>query len=265
MNVHSLDDEIRALYAGPLDSFVGVRQALAKRLREARDVREAEVRGLRKPSVSAWAVNHLFARQPHEMVALLDAGQRARTVQRSAPTRGEGKSLREWIAAVRAALPRLVALGSQALAATGRAPGEAIVERLRNNLEALALDSAQSAIAARRWLDEDLPRPGFEVMAALQLGASAPASATLQQPSGAAGKGLERRERIEQLRRELAFAERASAERTKAAAIAAENLERAEQEAADARARAAETQRAASDAERAATRARAALERSERE
>jgi len=265
MNVHSLDDEIRALYAGPLDSFVGVRQALAKRLREAQDVREAEVRGLRKPSVSAWAVNHLFARQPHEMVALLDAGQRARTVQRSAPTRGEGKSLREWIAAVRAALPRLVALGSQALAATGRAPGEAIVERLRNNLEALALDSAQSAIAARRWLDEDLPRPGFEVMAALQLGASAPAPATLQQPSGAAGKGLERRERIEQLRRELALAERASAERTKAAAIAAENLERAEQEAADARARAAETQRAASDAERAATRARAALERSERE
>jgi hypothetical protein len=271
MTVHSLDDEIRALYAGPLDAFVGARQALAKRLKEAGDTREAEVRGLRKPSVSAWAVNDLFARQPHEVAALLGAGERARTVQRPAPAGGDGKPLREWIAAVRAALPRLVALGSQALAATGRAPGEAIVERLRNNLEALALDSAQSAIAARRWLDEDLPRPGFEVMAALQLAASTPA-AHRPEDARATGKDPERRERIEQLRSELTFAERASAERAKAAAVAAETLERAEREAADAsqraadaRARAAEARRAASDAEQAATRARAALERFEGE
>ena len=126
----------------------------------------------------------------------MGAGERARTVQRPTPAGGDGKSLREWIAAVRAALPRLVALGSQALAATGRAPGEVVVERLRNNLEALALDSAQTAIAARRWLDEDLPRPGFEVMATLQLAASAPA-AHRPDDARATGKDPERRERSE--------------------------------------------------------------------
>jgi hypothetical protein len=270
---------VRALYAAPLDAFVGARQALAKRLKEAGDARETEVRGLRKPSVSAWAVNQLFTREPREMAAFLGTGERARTVQRHAAAGGDSKPLRNLVAAVRAALPRLVALGSQALMATGRPPGEAIVERLRNNLEALALDPAQAAIAARGWLDEDLPRPGFAVMAALQLAAAPPAPSAGERPagevqgrSGAAGRDREHRGRAEQLRRELAVAEREAAERVKAAERAAAALERAEQAAAeaarlaaDARTRATDARRAASDAERAAARARAALERSERE
>ena len=296
MTAHAFDDEVRALYQGPLDAFVGARQALAKRLKQAGDAREAEVRELRKPSVSAWAVNQLFAREPREMAALLGAGERARTVQRHAAAGGDSKSLRDLIAAVRAAVPRLAALGGQALAATGRTPGEAIAERLRNDLEALALDPAQAAIAARGWLDEDLPRPGFEVMAALQLAAAPPAPSVAERPAASrsgpargrpepggrahrrddaraepAPKDLERRERIERLRRELATAERAAAERAKAAehteqeaARIARDAAEAARRAADARARAEEARRAASDATRAVARAREALERSER-
>lgn len=299
--VQTFDDDVRALYRGPLADFVAARQGLAKRLKEAGDARVAEVRELRKPSASAWAVNLLFAGEPREIAALLGAGERARAVQRHAAAGGDSAPLRDAIAAVRAALPRLAALGGKLLADSGRAPVDAIVERLRINLEALALDPAHAAIAARGWLHEDLPRPGFEVMAALQLAASPPASSTKERPSGAvpgrsgaarshaertgrtvrlpdaareaaAFKDRERHERIEQLRRELASAERAAAETAKAAEHAAETLERAErtaaetaQRAADARARAAEARRAASAAERAAARARQALERSERE
>ena len=53
--------ELRALYQGPLADFVGARKALAKRLRQAGDPRHAEVAELRKPGLSAWAVNRLFA------------------------------------------------------------------------------------------------------------------------------------------------------------------------------------------------------------
>jgi len=297
---HALDDDLRALYRGPLADFVGARQALAKRLKAAGDTRESEVRELRKPPASAWAVNLLFGAEPREMAALLGAGERVRAVQRHAAAGGDGAPLRDAIAAVRAALPRLVALGGKLLAAQGRAPADAIVERMRINLEALALDPTHAAIAARGWLDEDLPRPGFEAMAALQLAAAPPSPSIRERPSGAAPgrsgetrsraertartvqlpdvvreavarQDGERRERIEQLRRELATAERAAAEAAATAAHAAETLERAEQaaaetarRAADARARAPEARRTASAAERAAARVREALERLER-
>ena len=292
-------DDLRALYRGPLTEFVGARQALAQRLKAAGDARAAEVRELRKPSASAWGVNLLFGGEPREMAALLSAGERVRAVQRHVAAGGDSAPLRDAIAAVRAALPRLVALGAKLLAANGRAPADAIVEQMRINLEALALDPAHAAIAARGWLDEDLPRPGFEVMAALQLAAATPAASIQQRPSGAAPgrsgaapsharrtgrmvqlpdvareaaahRDRERRERIEQLRRELATAERAAAEAATAAGHAAETLERAARAAAEtaeraavARARAAEARRAASAAERAAARAREALERFE--
>ena len=121
--VPAFDDELRALYRGPLDDFVRARQALAKRLKDAGDSRDAEVRELRKPSRSAWAINQLFAREPREMAALVGAGERARVVQRHAASGGDKTPLRDAIAAVRAAIPRLAALGGeQESAITGGAP-----------------------------------------------------------------------------------------------------------------------------------------------
>ena len=292
----TFDDEVRALYRGPLDEFVRARQALAKRLKEAGDARDAEVRELRKPSRSAWAVNQLFAQEPREMAALVGAGERARAVQRHAAAGGDAAPLRDAITAVRAAVPRLTALGGERLAANGHSVGEAILGQVRINLEALALDPAQAAIGARGWLDEDLPRPGFEVIAALQL-AAAPPGPSVRERSGAApvrsgapaarpgrsapkvhrmdearaDAALARRAQSEQLRLELGTTERLAAETAKAAERAEQNLERAEkvaaesaQRAADARARAEEARRASRDAERAAARVREALERSER-
>ncbi|HEV8628704.1 MAG TPA: hypothetical protein VGV61_00200, partial [Thermoanaerobaculia bacterium] len=173
-----VEEEIRALYHGPLAAFIADRGALAKRLRQAGDGRESAVRALRKPSLSAWAVNQLFAGEAKAMAALVAAGERARATQQRVTAGGDAKPLREAIATIRAETTRLAARAVALLAAADRPPGEAIVERLRTDLEALALDPATAQVAARRWLDDDLEAPGFELMAALQVAAAGTRPAT---------------------------------------------------------------------------------------
>src|SRR6185436_12913614 len=167
-----IDDEIRALYLGPFAEFTPARNALAKRLKKEGSPREAEVKELKKPSLSAWAVDQLFAQEARAMAAFVGAGERARAAQRKAVAGGDPKALRDLLATIRGEVARLTGRGVELLAETEKAPGEAIVDRLRSNLEALALDPAAAEIAARGWLDADLDPPGFEVMAALQVAAS---------------------------------------------------------------------------------------------
>jgi hypothetical protein len=256
-----LDDEIRALYHGPLGEFIAGRQALSKRLRQAGDPRHGEVAELRKPPVSASAVNQLFAREARAVAALVGAGERARAAQR----RGKGAdaaALAELVATIRAETERLTGRGVEILAETSRAPGEAIVERLRTSLQALGLDPATAAVAERRWLDEDLPPPGFELLAALQVAAAparpaprakvaaAPAPPPARKPGKATVHRLDearsaaaerekredrkRRERVERAREELAAAEADAAAARRAAERAAGEAERAERDAAEA-------------------------------
>lgn len=168
-----LDDEIRDLYRGPLGAFTPQRQALAKRLKQARDDREAEVKQLPKPPLSAWAVNQLFAQEPQAMAALVGAGERARAAQRKVVAGGDAAALCQAIESARAEAQRLTERGVEILTAAERAPGEAIVERLRADLESLAFNPATAPVAARGWLDGDLEAPGFEVLAGLQLAAAA--------------------------------------------------------------------------------------------
>ncbi|HXT21048.1 MAG TPA: hypothetical protein VN923_09880, partial [Thermoanaerobaculia bacterium] len=185
-----VDDEIRALYHGPFAEFVAARNALAKRLKKEGDAREAEVKELKKPSLSAWGVDQLFAREARAMAAFVGAGERARAAQRKAAAGGDPKPLRELLATIRGEVSRLTERGVELLAETEKAPGEAIVERLRTNLEALALGPEVAPVAARGWLDEDLKPPGFEIMAALQVAASrgAPPRAVDGPPAAPAGR-----------------------------------------------------------------------------
>ena len=265
------DDEIRALYHGPAGEFVAGRQALARRLRLARDDRAAEVARLRKPGLSAWAVDQLFAHEGEALGELLGAGERLHGLQRGVAEGGDPGGMRDLIAAIRRQVGSLTRRAVELVAAADRAPGEAIVERIRGNLEALALDPAAAAVAARRWLDEDLPPPGFEIMAALELAAArrrppGPARPPAAVPAAALAtvhrfdegrdalvarrereeqeererREREHRERKERLEAELARAEAAVAERRRAAEVAAAAAERAEREAAEAGRRARE-------------------------
>ena len=277
-----LDDEIRGLYHGPLGEFIAGRQALAKRLRQAGDPRHAEVAELRKPPISAAAVNQLFAREARAMAALVGAGERARAAQR----KGKGAdpaALGELVATIRAETERLTGRGVEIVSEASRAPGEAIVERLRTDLQALALDPATAEVAERGWLDEDLPPPGFELLAALQVAAapartgpraavSDPAAARAPAPAGkprkatvhsldearrAAAEREKRaeRERVERARAELAAAEAETAAARRTAERAGREAERAEHEAAEAERRAEAARATARAAHRAAVEA----------
>ncbi|MEV1179251.1 hypothetical protein, partial [Nonomuraea sp. NPDC049784] len=74
-----LDEVAGRLYALPPSEFTAAREAEARAAKEAGDVRLArEIAKLRKPTVSAWAVNRLAREHPEELAELLDVGERLR-------------------------------------------------------------------------------------------------------------------------------------------------------------------------------------------
>ena len=72
-------DTVRSLYALPPSEFVAARNEAAQRA-ERKDA-AAEIRKLRRPTVSAWAVNLLVADAPADVAALAELGERLRSAQ----------------------------------------------------------------------------------------------------------------------------------------------------------------------------------------
>lgn len=67
----ALRSTFAALYNGPLDEFIRSRDALAKELRTAgKREASASVKGLRKPSRPAWALNRAVYQSPEALEAL---------------------------------------------------------------------------------------------------------------------------------------------------------------------------------------------------
>ena len=84
------DSEIDALFRLPLNEFTAARNALAAKLKKAgRADDSAQVKGLAKPPVSAWAVNQLYWKHRDLFERLLAAGDRLRSAQAS-QLRGKG-------------------------------------------------------------------------------------------------------------------------------------------------------------------------------
>lgn len=170
-----LDDELRRLYTLPLGEFTAERNALAKRLQKsgnAGDKQAAdEVKSLAKPSVSAWVVNQLFAREEARMRGLLTAGEHARSALQHTLTVGDAEALREALHDQRELRDELRQRAAEILEQDVRSASQAILDRVTVNLDALALSPSSAEAAARGWLDTDLEPPGFEVLAGLQLAA----------------------------------------------------------------------------------------------
>ena len=67
----NLESALDAIYAAPLDGFTKERDRLAKGLAGAGDKSgAARLKGLKKPSISAWVVNQLARQAPEEVAAL---------------------------------------------------------------------------------------------------------------------------------------------------------------------------------------------------
>jgi hypothetical protein len=178
-----LDEEIAALYAGPLEGFIAERNALASRLKKEKDSAAAEeVKALRKPTPSAWAVNQLFQHEPAKMDELLGAGERAREALQEAITSGGAESLRGAIQEARGLIEDLRQRALALLSEGGRSANPAMGERIGTNLQSLTFTPAAAETARRGWLDADLDPPGFEVLAGLQVAAGAPRADRADRP-----------------------------------------------------------------------------------
>jgi hypothetical protein len=154
-----VEDAIDRLYSLPLEDFTGERNELARELRAEGRREDAErVKALRKPSVSAWAVNRAVREEPGLLEALLGAGGELRQAHRQASRGGGAAQLREAAGAEREAVE---ALAGAARKAAGRRAGDALMDRVRATLHAASLDEPARDLVARGLVVDDLVAVGL--------------------------------------------------------------------------------------------------------
>jgi hypothetical protein len=209
-----VDDEIAQLYAVPPDEFVAARNALAKRLKGAGD-REAaaSVAALRRPPVSAWALNEVARREPDRVSAMLGAA-----AVLSAALAGDGSTdVRTAQRDFRARSDDLAAAAGRVVSDAGRGQTEAIQRQIQATVGAAAVDAsvADELRAARLASDHEAFgfTPGADAVApsrtprAKAARAPAPAREKAPAPAPAADDELARERRRRDKARQARLAE----------------------------------------------------------
>jgi hypothetical protein len=263
------DPGIDELYAGDPDQFVARRQALVKQLKAAGDrERAAEVAGLRRPTVAAWAVNQLARRHPDQVAHLLELGQELEEAHegllggaRPDSAVAAGRRRREAISALTDAAVAL-------LAESGRSP-DAHRDAIADTLDAASLDPRSGAVVRAGRLTRELDPPsGFGLDWAPDDWSPPPRRTAEPQAADAAGPAGEESGGTEAEDRRAAQAAAAEAAATaaqeeaaaaaRAAAEAEERVEQLENDLEEAKAAARVARRASADAAARARKAKAA-------
>jgi hypothetical protein len=151
--------DVRRLYGLPPDRFTAEKQALAKRLRGAGDGEAAAaVTALRRPPLSAWAVNQLVRERTPLLRDLWKAADRLRKAH------GGKGDFKAALDAEREALDALVASAAELLERVEHAATGATLQRVRATLQAAAADAEVRRRIEEGTLAEDLEPPGFEAL-----------------------------------------------------------------------------------------------------
>jgi hypothetical protein len=261
-------DRIDGLFALPPEEFVAARDALARELRTEGDPGgAAEVKALRRPTLSAWAINQVARRHPGDVEELLSAGRELREAQRRAMTQKGRTGVQELGARRRAVVDRLTQRAGDLLEGAGRGSGAHLDEIASTFLAASVEPAVAELVQAGRLDRERTPSTDLANLFGLPADAAEPA-----EPAEAAEDGREAREGrgarkgdaaalragIEAAERDARAAGR-EADRAARRAEAARDAARAAQEEADRK------DRAAREAEKEATSARKRAEAAERE
>ncbi|MDI2031469.1 hypothetical protein QFW96_22770 [Saccharopolyspora sp. TS4A08] len=231
-----LREVARELCTGDPVDFVTARNAAAARARESGDTGLAErIKKLRKPTTSAWAVNLLADRDPDELGALLDLGDRLRQAQREL----RGDELRDLAAERTRLLDRLTTRAAELAVEGGHEIADSGREQITQTLTAALSDPEAAAEVQRATLTKPLEYSGFGLddlaVAAIQRQAARPRTSRKSEESGE-GKVLELRNRLRDSEKHL---DAAAAELTRAETAcreAEERHERLREELADAEA-----------------------------
>jgi hypothetical protein len=269
-------EEVRKLVTGQAgdelfglapEEFVAARDELARRLRREGDPEAARrVKALRRPPLSAWAVNQLARGREPALDQLLAAGQRLRAAHRAALAGGNAAELRAAARAEREAVAGLVATALARLREAGHPTTDATRDRVAATLHAAAASPEAADLVRQGRLTADLAPSGFAAVAD-EPEAAAPAGAAATGGDGDRARAAKDAAATRRARRVAALAARDDArKRARLAAdqavLATRHAERlgrladqAEREAGRARATAAAAIEAASAARERATRA----------
>ncbi len=227
-----LEWEIDRLYGLPLEHFTQARNELAQRLRKSKERESAEsIGGLRKPSISTWAINQLARQRADDVDALLVAGEELKAAQ----LEGGAVALRDAGRRQRELVQTLSRVALELLAQGDLKPSPATGERIASTLRAASVEREGRQLLRSGRLTEDVESTGLEALAGM-------AAARKQLPSKASEdvrasereRARELRAEIKRLRSEVRFRERraAAAEReaTQAERAAGKARELAERE-----------------------------------
>lgn len=149
------------LYGLPLEEFTPARDALVRELRKGGKKEAAEeIKALRKPSVSLWAVNQAVRRHPQDAKALVKAGAELRKAQRSAVSGRDPGALQEATRAHRGLVEELTGAAREALEERGTV-SPAVVTQVAQTLRAASADKEASKALLAGTLAEDVEQTGF--------------------------------------------------------------------------------------------------------
>jgi hypothetical protein len=212
--------DVDELYRAPFGEFIAQRDALARSLRkEGRREDADEVKKLKKPALSAWALNQL---PRDEVKGLLAAGAALRQA------RG-GDALRDATHDERDAVEDLASRASDLLRESGHPATDKTAAELRDTLHAAALDDEARDLLERGRLVE--PRRaiglgGFE---------GAPAPSPQRKKKKDDGEAKHRREQAAAARAALRDAEKSVRERERELRSAQGAVDKAQRAVDDAR------------------------------
>lgn len=149
------------LYRVPPDQFTAARNALATLVRkEGRKAEADEIKKMRRPSLTAWALNRVARQEPELLEAVLAAGADLRDAMEKA-VGGDASGLREAQAGQRQAVDAAVGAGSRVLEQAGHAATETARQRMSGTLHAAVVDDSVAERLRAGTLDEDRDAPGF--------------------------------------------------------------------------------------------------------
>jgi hypothetical protein len=162
VSVQAEEQEVDRLFGLGPESFVAARAEAARRLKKAGDAgAAARITALRRPPLSAWAVNQLARARGRDVTGLLQAGERLRAAHRAALAGAGAAELRAATRAEREAVAGLVAAAVEVLESTGHPATEATRDRIAATLHAAAADPAAAELVRRGRLTHDLDPAGF--------------------------------------------------------------------------------------------------------
>jgi hypothetical protein len=260
------DADIRQLFEVPPARFVAARTELVGSLKaQGERERAAAIARVRRPSVTAWALDRLVEDAPEALDELFAANDALRAAMGDTGSRA-GARFREAAGARQRVVAALAARAGAFLEHAGAPATRVNIDRIVGTLMATAADPEGADLLRRGVLDHDLSAGGgFEVA----FGAAGPAppgtgtSDRREAPDRAASaRAARRRERAE---RDAERAAQAATAAARAAAAAERDAAEAERDAEAAAKVAAGKRRAAGkarrEADRAAERARSAARR----